>query len=52
MRSLLVIGILVAITSSALAEIPANKAQNECATKAQRLSGQVAATNGVARLND
>jgi len=34
MRPLLAIGTLLAISSSALAEIPASKVQNECAMKA------------------
>jgi hypothetical protein len=34
MRHLLAIGTLLAVSSSALAELPANKAQNECTTKA------------------
>jgi hypothetical protein len=34
MRHLLTIGAVLAVSSSALAEIPANDAQNECATKA------------------
>ena len=36
MRHLLAIGTLIALSSSALAEIPANKTQNECAANAHK----------------